>query len=221
MNGETTNIYVNGKLFRHCKFLLLQIPNENIKDYKSIDSIDEAEEVYSRSLERPRTSVCKISPEEEFFGHCSNLQAWAENEYDSRILHRNLAFPLLKMLFDTGDSFAKIRLREEVALRLESGHPSVVRYLISEGYLSYLDENEIGNILLSLIRKHGKNINPKTYDAIIHYFFNKYQAEFGFSLLELIERMGKEKNYRNTKGSCKCGLTFNFSQYFDLSRTYL
>lgn len=203
LDGKTTNIYINGKLFRHCKFLLLQIPNESIKDYRSADSIDEAEDIYSRSLEHPRTSACKISPEEEFFGHCSNLQAWAENDYDSRILHRTLAFPLLKVLCDTGDSFAKIRLREEVAIRLESGHPSVVRYLISGGYLSYLEENEVKDIFLNLIRKQGKDINPKTYDAIIHYFFNKYQSEFGFSLLELTNRMREEKNHRKIKGSYK------------------
>lgn len=215
LDGKTTNIYVNGKLFRHCKYLLLHIPNKNVRDYRSIDSIDEAEDIYNRSLERPRTSACKISPEEEFFGHCSNLQAWAENDYDSRILHRTLAFPLLKRLCDTGDSFAKIKLREEIALRLESGHPSVVRYLIFRGYLSYLGETEIRDIFLNLIRKLGKNINPKTYSAIIHYFFNKYKSEFGFSLLELTHGMREEKNHRNIKGSFKRESNAQFSQSFD------
>ena len=48
-----------------------------------------------------------ITPEQEFWGHRSNIQAWVECEYDTRLLHSNLSFPLLKALSDAGDPKAK------------------------------------------------------------------------------------------------------------------
>ena len=76
--------------------MLLNIETTRFKDYDSIQSIDEAAEYLNRTLER---GYRKIDPETEFWGHCSNLEAWAENNYDTRFLHRNLAFPLLKIIF--------------------------------------------------------------------------------------------------------------------------
>ncbi len=42
LEGNTTNIYVRGKLFRQCKYLLLNISEDKIEEYKEIESIDEA-----------------------------------------------------------------------------------------------------------------------------------------------------------------------------------
>ena len=53
-----------------------------------------------------------IDPETEFMGHCSNLQAWYEYDYDLRILHSSLSIPLLKKLAFLGDKKAIIRLKE-------------------------------------------------------------------------------------------------------------
>jgi len=139
-----TIIYVNGKQFTQCKYLLFNIPTKKIRDYDEIRSIDEAAEKLDKRMET-RTSY--ISPETEFWGHCSNLQAWYENSYDTRLLHRNLAFPLLKSLSDAGDTLAKRVFKEEIAIRLESGYKSVVMYLIDEGFLSYLNENEIDSLV--------------------------------------------------------------------------
>ncbi|MFX1237046.1 MAG: hypothetical protein ACFFAS_03805 [Promethearchaeota archaeon] len=55
--------------------------------------------------ERARNRV--IPPETEFLVHCSNLQAWVEHGYDARLIHSNLAFPLLKRLCEVGDPQAK------------------------------------------------------------------------------------------------------------------
>ncbi|MFX0033951.1 MAG: Rab family GTPase [Candidatus Hermodarchaeota archaeon] len=139
-----TIIYVNGKRFTQCKYLLFSIPTKKIRDYDEIRSIDEAAEKLDKRME---THTSYISPETEFWGHCSNLQAWYENSYDTRLLHRNLAFPLLKSLSDAGDTLAKRVFKEEIALRLESGYKSVVMYLINEGFLSYLNENEIDSLV--------------------------------------------------------------------------
>ena len=110
LENDKTNIYVDGSLFNSCKYLLLNLPNDNFNNLEDIDSIDEAAENLDRSMEREHTHY--ISPETEFWGHCSNLQAWYENYYDTRVLHRNLAFPLSRALVDAGDKLAKREFNE-------------------------------------------------------------------------------------------------------------
>jgi len=39
-----------------------------------------------------------IKPREEFWGHCSNLQAWIEFDYHPELLHSSLTIPILKRL---------------------------------------------------------------------------------------------------------------------------
>ncbi|MFX0105662.1 MAG: GTP-binding protein [Candidatus Hodarchaeota archaeon] len=141
-----TNIYVGGRLFNQCKYLLLDIPIADKKNYEKIESIDEAAEKLDHSMERGSYKYY-LSPDIEFWGHCSNLQAWYENNYNTRILHRNLAFPLLKALVLAGDPLAKRVFKEEIAIRLESGYPSVVLHLINQGYLKYLKKEELDIIL--------------------------------------------------------------------------
>jgi len=144
---NNTNIYVGGRLFRQCKYLLLDIPVTNTKGNYEIESIDEAAERLDRSMERGQPRKYYLSPDIEFWGHCSNLQVWYENDYDSRILHRNLAFPLLSALVKVGDPLAKKVFKEEIALRLASGYPSVVQHLINQAYLQYLNEEELNTLL--------------------------------------------------------------------------
>jgi hypothetical protein len=142
-----THIYVKNRLFMQCMYLLLNIQTKNIRQYDIIDSIDEAAEILDRSMEGGGRGVYQISPEEEFRGHCSNIQAWYENDYDTRILHRNLAFPLLKRLTDAGDPLARKRFKEEIALRYASGHHTVMMFLIHNGYLKYLTKDELECLL--------------------------------------------------------------------------
>jgi len=142
-----TNIYVGGRLFKQCKFLLLDIPVTSTTDYNEIESIDEAAEKLDHSMERGQPRKYHLSPDIEFWGHCSNLQVWYENNYDSRILHSNLAFPLLRALVKVGDPLAKKVFKEEIALRLVSGYPSVVQHLINQDYLKYLNKEEINSLL--------------------------------------------------------------------------
>jgi len=49
-NGKT-NIYIEGKLFKQCKFLLLFIPTEDVLSLEEINSIDEASATLDFSLE--------------------------------------------------------------------------------------------------------------------------------------------------------------------------
>lgn len=142
LEDETTVIYVDGERFFQCKYLLLTFDKEKMKEYSQIDSIDKAAEALDATLERKTPGVQLISSEAEFWGHCSNLQAWVESGYDTRILHRNLAFPLLKKLTEAGDPLAERAFKEEIVKRMESGHPTVVNYLIAEGYVNYLSDEE-------------------------------------------------------------------------------
>ncbi len=147
LEGGRTNIYVNNRLFRQCMYLLLNIPVDRIEDYDEIESIDEAAIKLNRSMERDHR---KVPPETEFWGHCSNIQAWVDNKYDTRILHRNLAFPLLKALVDVGDPIARSKFKEEIAIRYATGHPTVIRFLTQNGYLHYLTEDEFESMLIDI-----------------------------------------------------------------------
>lgn len=146
-NGKT-NIYIRDKLFRQCKILLLNIPIEKIESLSEIESIDEAAEMlgwtfHGQIEDNINVIPPEIPPETEFWGHCSNLQVWAENSYNTKIVHRSLAFPLLKELNDAGDPSAKKAFIEEIGKRLESGYHSVITYLNNNGYIKYLPKEFI------------------------------------------------------------------------------
>ncbi|MFX1276461.1 MAG: tetratricopeptide repeat protein [Promethearchaeota archaeon] len=157
LEKKHTVIYVAGKKFDQCKYLAFQIELQNVQNYDNIQSIDEMEQL-DRSN---KFKHLNISPEEEFWGHCSNIHAWIENDYDTRLLHSNLAFPLLKKLTEVGNSKATKVFKNEIGMRLKSNYPPVVHFLCKEGYIGYLTIEEIfslgdepfilnlGNILLS------------------------------------------------------------------------
>ncbi len=108
--------------------------------FDEIQSIDEAKRNYMQSF-------INISPEIEFWAHCSNLQAWVENEYDATLLHSNIAFPLLKKLGEVGDLKAKKIFKEQIAKRFISGFFPTMLYLLKEGYLEYLCGEEVQTII--------------------------------------------------------------------------
>ncbi len=95
--GGKTVLFIKGKEFSQCLYLLLNIPTEEANETEDIVNIDEASVKYSTNMEND-SSRYDIPPETEFWGHCSNLQAWVENAYHPSILHSNLAVPLLKRL---------------------------------------------------------------------------------------------------------------------------
>ena len=163
-DGKTI-IYVKGERFIQCMFLLLEIPIKEITSLDDIESIDEAKEKLDSSLEGSRGQHRAITPETEFWGHCSNLQAWYEYDYDTRLLHSNLAFPLLKRLTKVGDPLANKVFKEEIAKRFQSGYIPSIYYLIKQGYLEYINDNEIELVFLEnnpkLRRQLESNENNK------------------------------------------------------------
>lgn len=149
-----TNIYVGGELFEQCRFLLLNIPINEISSFDEINSVDEAAANLSKKGEKRyfpwgENKISEIiSPEIEFWAHSSNLQVWSEYDYDTRLIHSNLAFPLLKKLTEVGDLSAKKVFKEEIAKRLESGYWPVTEYLMRGDYTGYLSREEFLSCIL-------------------------------------------------------------------------
>lgn len=77
LEHSKTNIYIEGELFRQCKFLLLSIPIEDTTFLENINSIDEASERLNFSLSpdvssiepKLKESIKDIDPETEFWAH--------------------------------------------------------------------------------------------------------------------------------------------------------
>jgi len=153
LEGTHTVIYVDNKEFKQCKYLLFNITSQNREIDHAIGSIDDLEEFVNTAMEGKRGSKFHIAPTQEFFAHCSNLQAWVENKYDTRILHRNLAFPLLKELTKAGDPMARRVFKEEIAKSFLSGAKNVIQFLLAEGYLEFLGREEISFIFRSLVEE--------------------------------------------------------------------
>lgn len=141
------NIYVKDELFIQCKHLFIRIPKEKIIELENINSVDEVAE--KQDILINETFDDKIGIDEEFWAHCSNLQVWAENDYDSRLLHSNLAFPLLKKLSESGDIKALRVFKEEIIDRFYNGTKKVQEYLINEGYLNFLTDDERFSLITS------------------------------------------------------------------------
>jgi hypothetical protein len=89
-----------------------------------------------------------LPPETLFWGLCSSLQAWAENNYDSRLLHVNLAFPIARALARAGDEDAKAMYEREVVTRWKSDFEPVQVYLAQGGFLRDLSPRCLIEIIL-------------------------------------------------------------------------
>ena len=175
-NGAT-HIYVGDDYFRQCAYLLLNIPGEDIEDYDDIKSIDDAENRLSHKLHgfyniKRKKEEYGIDPKQEFIGHCSNLQAWVENDYNTQILHRNLAFPLLKKLVEVGDPKARRAYKEELAYRLEANELNVTIYLLKEKYLKDLSHDELELII--------ENMKPGIAKIILQGYLEELKIPINF-----------------------------------------
>ncbi len=199
-NGKTV-IYIKGKKFIQCKYLLIEIPKENIEDYDEFISIDDISETLDHTFEKTM-SYNQIKPEIEFWGHCSNLQAWSENTYDTSLLHSNLAFPLLKKLTDVGDPKAKSVFKDEIAERLTNVYTNVAQYLIQENYLEYFDNEEL-ELLMEIFfeqieqkfkEKQGFLLDKSEMDMVLNIIKPNLKNSKTFLLnhLKPVEKINKE-----------------------------
>lgn len=89
---DKTFIYVNNRQFQQYIRLVLNITTNFKQIFDRIDSNNETSEVYKIYLYQgnivkgenavpAKNQTHSILVEEEFWGYCSNLQVWAENDY--------------------------------------------------------------------------------------------------------------------------------------------
>ncbi|MFX1593835.1 MAG: hypothetical protein ACFFCL_14170 [Promethearchaeota archaeon] len=196
--GGKTFIYVNGKRFIQCIRLILNIPKDDIPLYDEVDSIDEAAKLYSKHVFQNRIvrgplarpvphQKHDITPEQEFWGHCSNIQAWVEYDYDTRILMSNISFPLLRELTKVGDPKAKKVYKEEIALRLESGYPSVVQYLLTQRYIEVFQPEEFKTILETTNLIKNLSSEPKMLSQFLRSCVSRFPTLLEDILLEILK----------------------------------
>ncbi len=191
-----TKIFINDKEFTQCKFLLFNFDKNELRDYEEIDSIDEIREKYDNTHE---SNPQKLDPKVEFWGHCSNIQAWAENDYDSRLLDMRLAFPMLRRLTKVRDPIAEQVFKEEVANRLESNHLPTIVYLFENHYTKGFNTEEFRTVL--------QNINFNKIKNSIHQ--NKQYEDTIWSKRILGHIFWRLREITlNTKKCCNSHLTF-------------
>jgi hypothetical protein len=190
-NGRTY-IYVNGRRFIQCIRLILNIPNADVHHYDEIESIDEAVKIYDtrefhglRGRNFPSRGQT-LTPAQEFWGHCSNLQAWVEHGYDTRVLMSNISFPLLRELAEAGDALAKKVFKEEIAKRLESGFPSVFQYLINQGYIKYFTPQEFKTVIETTDLIKNLSSQPTMMKNFLISSINKFPVVLGYILIEIL-----------------------------------
>jgi len=149
-------IAINGKKFLTCHIAVITLPIADLE--KKYSDMDE----FLDNINNNKKNVYLIPNRTEFWVHCSSLQVWAENKYDTRLLHRNIAFPLLKGLSEVGDSLAKQVFKEEIVKRYLGGSHEVRHYLRMEGFLFLLSEQEIKYIINELQQSSNFRIFKRT-----------------------------------------------------------
>ncbi len=166
LESDKTVMYVNGEEYDLCCGVLVNIPGDppsiSIENQVSIDSIIESNQYISTSDNLIRK---KITPEEEFWAFCSNLQVWVENNYNTDLLDYNVSIPLLSRLIDVGDSTAEGVFKREILRRLKHGNRWDYRFIMSEGYFAQANvmEEEVIEGTLNLVEAQAlKNIRQRT-----------------------------------------------------------
>lgn len=177
-----TRLYIKGERFDQCMALVLNIPLDKIRLDDQVESIiDEASKIYKNSGDFFRAEK-RITPEEEFWGYCSTMQAWVENNYNTKLINSSFAFPLLRKLVELGDNKAKQVFKEEVAKRFKSGYFKIITFLFNKGYLDHFSREERKALFddfnfINVLSRKGKDFDHwlkifKLYHSISYYRCN-------------------------------------------------
>ena len=227
LEEDKTNIYIKGELFRQCKYLLLNVQIDDIRSLDEIKSIDELVDKYGeRSEETFHNMKYKLSAEEEFVGHCSNMQMFAESGYDTKYLRANLAFPLLKKLSEVGDPKANKVFKEEIAKRLEDPNINVFLFLLEEGYLDVFNKEQLEEVVSDLNNKDFSNrllkillksLESNEVNYAIIDFFVRFNYIFIDIIIEKIKELVDEDNIHDFANLVKLGFFENLKDdHYDL-----
>lgn len=136
LENNKTVMYINGEEYNLCCGVLVNVagdyPRLSGGNQDSVEFIIDSCRYKSTSNAEIRK---KVTPEEEFWAFCSNLQVWVENNYNTDLLHYDASIPLLEKLIQAGDPLAKEVFKQEILRRLKYGTCWAVSFLKSEGYL--------------------------------------------------------------------------------------
>lgn len=141
LENKQTTIYVNGRRFTGCKYILINISSNNISSYDKYKSINEI--INSLPKYEYTSSVGRLTPQEAFRGHCSNLQAWYESDYNTDVLDIRLSFPLLRLLSKEGDKKAIRQYKEEIIHKFKSQYLPTIQFLTKGHYCIYFTLSEL------------------------------------------------------------------------------
>lgn len=137
LENNKTIMYVNGEECDLCCGVLVNVagdyPRLSGGNQDSVDFVIDSGKYKSTSNVEIRK---KVTPEEEFWAFCSNLQVWVENDYNTDLLHYDASIPLLDKLVQAGDPLAKEAFKREILRRLRYGTYLAVSFLKFEGYLN-------------------------------------------------------------------------------------
>lgn len=158
----------------------MNFENKEYSDYEGFDNINEIMDYYDSSHE---TNHQKIDKDTEFWGHCSNIEAWVENDYNWKILDTSLAFPILRKILrhyiykDDPYNFRRIFLK-------------VVTYL--DDYYSYLRWKSKNNDRAKEWVKKWEFLSITFYKPN---FLTKEEIE-GCEILQLLKTFDQEETKR-------------------------
>lgn len=195
--NQETRIYIADQLF-NCTgmHLVLHLKKSSFK-LRGIKCIDDISEILVNSLSEEEFNeiyeheYSAISPEEEFWGYCSNIQVWAENNYNTNFLYHKIAFPLLKLLVKAGDPIASLVYKREIIKRFINGSGFVQAYLFHEGYLDNLHHEEV----INAIKKLSKERQGLIQLTLAPRFFG---GDISGNSKELLKKIKREFPFRET-----------------------
>lgn len=224
-NGDS-NIFVNGELVLQCRHLLTNILKSPEAIIVGFSSVDELEELYNDSSYSTEDGQEFISLDEEFWGHCSNIQAWVENQYDTNLLDMVLAFPILHKLSELGDMEAKHILNTEIIKRIKSDFLPVILFLIDGAYLRSFQEEELLHLIdyLKLFvskmpSKEQGQINAQISEAFRSSFY--HNEKFRAHKVDIkILKIALEFNPRNNYALYEAGLSHYFINDYETAESY-
>ncbi len=193
-----TEIYFNGLKFGHCKHLLFNIKRNKMKDLLHIKSMDE----FSGSYEN--IDNITIDSNTEFWAHCSNLQAWYENNYNTDILVMDIAFPLLEALYKSGDKKAVEVYKEELLRRFNSKYEPVRDFLFENYFLEFFTDEELESmgLLEWILSKIDKIKMFKFLTMLLNDDVEKYYDVYIEEILKTITGNEKELKYYLIDSGC-------------------
>lgn len=195
LEDNKTIIYFDNKPFRICKGLVLSLSIDELYKLQDFSTIDEQIQYLQVVENDVEAQSFEISPLDEFFVHCSNIQAWVELDYDTVLLDHRLSFPLLRLLVRKKDEKAIKVYKEEIAKRFQTTLLTVPFFLIVERFLEYLNSEEISWISLrrnpklrKSIKKALKSMDIKTeFDMaieILKYLSFSYGDKYAMRILK-------------------------------------